>query len=280
MHSFRPYSLYFSILILSTIAAASGPTSIFIENASAYGQLSACAKSQFTTIVKNMSYDCGDGSQTTSYECFCFISSSQVSSRIVASVAQACTQETELAQNASAIDVFDQYCQIGTMTVSDSSSFIVAPTRTSSPSSHSSASATSAQSSASSASPAPRPVPTSTPTSTPSPSTAPEPKKKKSPVVAIAVSVSVPVAIIALGIVGFFLYRRRTPKTPRQQSDANELSAGGQIAQEPKPVEIGESVERTELASQVKQENRTLPGMHELYTEDLAKRQPVLHNVV
>lgn len=98
-------------LALAGLAAASGPTSIFINQVPEYALLSPCAESQVSTIVRNMAFGCGDGSKTTSYKCFCYESSAKFSSMIGKHVQTACTQDAS--QNTSAVEVFSSYCQLG-----------------------------------------------------------------------------------------------------------------------------------------------------------------------
>lgn len=118
MYSLQLYRLALtSLIVFAQLARAAGPTSIFINQVPEYSSLSTCAEAMLRTIVRNMAYDCGDGSRTTSFDCFCSTSSSQVASRIDSSVAGSCSQESEAGQNASALDVFAKYCQLSTKTM-------------------------------------------------------------------------------------------------------------------------------------------------------------------
>ncbi|KAF2874097.1 hypothetical protein BDV95DRAFT_321956 [Massariosphaeria phaeospora] len=99
------------LCVFASIATASDPIRIFIDQISEYHLLATCAELQLSTIVRNMAYVCGDGQKTTSYSCFCSASSAKVSSMIGKHVGTACVGDP--AQSMSAIGVFDSYCQIG-----------------------------------------------------------------------------------------------------------------------------------------------------------------------
>jgi hypothetical protein len=87
------------------------PTKIYINQVPEYNLLATCAEPEVSSIVRNMVYGCGDGSRLTSYACFCYESSPHFGSLIGSHVATACKDEP--AQSVSAMDVFNQYCQIG-----------------------------------------------------------------------------------------------------------------------------------------------------------------------
>ncbi|KAF1954899.1 hypothetical protein CC80DRAFT_493621 [Byssothecium circinans] len=252
-------------LLFTTFAAAAGPTSIFINQVQPqYDALSPCAEAPLRTIVRNMAFDCGDGSQTTSYACFCFSSSAKVVSRITSMINKNCTSEAEADQVTSAADIFSKYCQLGALTIVGSSATGLVTSSSPTPSTSPSPSHPSSPS-ASPAAGASTTLSTPTPSSTPPP-TRPSTPEKKTPVVAIAVGVSVPVAVIALGLMSFLLYRRRN-RDPPTQNKGDELHTDGQIMEadnesnvlQPKvePVEIGDSRRRAELATLAKED---IPG--------------------
>jgi hypothetical protein len=95
----------------ATLASASGATKIYINQVSAYSSLAQCAEPEVSTIVRDMSYGCGDGSRTTSYACFCYQSSSEFSSMIENHVSTACSADSS--QATLAVQVFSDYCQLG-----------------------------------------------------------------------------------------------------------------------------------------------------------------------
>ncbi|KAF2641823.1 hypothetical protein P280DRAFT_286156 [Massarina eburnea CBS 473.64] len=249
--------LFTIILTLSAVATASGPTSIFINQVPQYDALSSCAEGPLRTIVRFMSYDCGDDKQTTSYACFCFSSSAKVSSRIDTMVAKACTQEEERGQNASAVEVFDKYCQLGGLTFAAAST-TSGPTASSlEPTSKTQTPSYSSSSASVSASPASIPttdLAASTPSSSSTSTLEPE---KQPPVVAISLGVSIPIIVIGLSIVGMLLYRRGQASS--QRHGPGELPNVGEISEadsapeayqyKPEPVEIAEGVRRVELES-------------------------------
>lgn len=75
----RQYSMIFKswILILGLVLSrpkatrADGPTYVYIDTVSGYDELSKCAEIPLSTFVRNMENCCRDGSQLTSYSCFC-----------------------------------------------------------------------------------------------------------------------------------------------------------------------------------------------------------------
>lgn len=95
------------ILIISITSAQQ----VFIDSIPAYSSLDACAVGPLSTIVRDMSYGCGDGSHTTSYGCFCTSSSSYFSAFISSNVLNQCGGN--VAEATSAVDVFNAYCQLG-----------------------------------------------------------------------------------------------------------------------------------------------------------------------
>jgi hypothetical protein len=83
-------------------------TKIFIDRVPEYSQLSKCAETRLSRIVRNMETGCGDDSQTTSYSCFCYDSSSFFRNMIGTQVTCSDQMQVTSAQN-----VFDKYCQMG-----------------------------------------------------------------------------------------------------------------------------------------------------------------------
>jgi hypothetical protein len=57
------------LLALTNIAAADGPTSIFIDQIEEYALLATCAELELSTIVRNMKWGCGDGGNYQSFTC-------------------------------------------------------------------------------------------------------------------------------------------------------------------------------------------------------------------
>ncbi|CAI6336566.1 unnamed protein product [Periconia digitata] len=242
MHYSRFHKLALTSLTFARLAKASGPTSIFINQVPEYSSLSSCAANEVSTIVRNMKDGCGDGSRTTSFDCFCSTSSSHFASLIDTRVLDACSGESEAGQNGNAVDVFGKYCELSTLTMksssSDSPSTTTSPSVTSStpvPSSPtaspaaglSTASITSAQaeSTFTNASSSTNALASSTGTS-------PQPTEKPqngTSVITIAVSVVAPIVAISLGILAFLLYRRRNPPPAQEKASLSELSTEGQI---------------------------------------------------
>ncbi|KAH5432606.1 hypothetical protein HBI24_151590 [Parastagonospora nodorum] len=185
-------------------------TKIFIDSVPEYYQLQSCAVPPVSAIVRAMASGCGDGSQMTSYVCFCYDSSTHYNSLIGADVSTACNDQ---AQASSAQGVFSKYCQIGstrgiTPVAATASTTSVVPAKTSiSPLSSAVSSMTQNSSSVTSSSSA-----NSVASAATASSSTPTPKTSSGRTTTIAVAVVVPVVVIAL-ILGLFLaYRRRQPK--------------------------------------------------------------------
>ena len=92
---------------------ASGQIKLFINQLPEYSSMADCAEGQVSTIVRNMADGCGDGSKTTSYNCFCHTSSSYFNSLIGAKVERACATDNPDLQKTSALDLFGAYCHLG-----------------------------------------------------------------------------------------------------------------------------------------------------------------------
>jgi hypothetical protein len=92
-------------------ASASGPMPIYINKVPEYSSLAKCAEKQLSTIVRDMYSGCGNGSQTTSFACFCYSSSQEFNSIISTAVTSQCSNDSQPAtQASSALDVFASYC--------------------------------------------------------------------------------------------------------------------------------------------------------------------------
>jgi len=98
-------------LFLAILTKASGPTKLFIDSVPEYDILEQCAENQVSSIIRNMNFGCGDGSQTTSYACFCYQSSAKFSRMVSTRVSSACTKSP--GQDSSAVEVFSKYCELG-----------------------------------------------------------------------------------------------------------------------------------------------------------------------
>jgi hypothetical protein len=84
---------------------------IFIDQVPEYFSLDSCAVLPLSTIVKNMVDGCGDGSRTTSYNCFCSTSSAHFKDVIATQVSSHCSGT--MSHVVRALDVFQSYCKIG-----------------------------------------------------------------------------------------------------------------------------------------------------------------------
>jgi hypothetical protein len=92
-------------------SSASNEVRIFIDQVTDYQLLASCAEYEVSTVVRDMSAGCGDDQQTTSFACFCLMSSVIYRSKISSKVLKACPNET--AQVTTATDVFHEYCEQG-----------------------------------------------------------------------------------------------------------------------------------------------------------------------
>ncbi|KAF9740673.1 hypothetical protein PMIN01_00212 [Paraphaeosphaeria minitans] len=70
------------LLVLAHKAVASEQIRPFINQLPEYSLMADCAEPHVSKIVRDMDNGCGDGSQTTSYNCFCHPSSSYFSTLI------------------------------------------------------------------------------------------------------------------------------------------------------------------------------------------------------
>ncbi|KAM7202608.1 hypothetical protein V8F20_004397 [Naviculisporaceae sp. PSN 640] len=95
-----------------TPSATPKATPIYINALTAYSDLPACAEVPLSNIVRNMWSGCGDGSQLTSFSCFCTDSYSKFSWEISTAVVAGCDDDKqELAS--SAVGLFHEYCTKG-----------------------------------------------------------------------------------------------------------------------------------------------------------------------
>ncbi|OSS49230.1 hypothetical protein B5807_05541 [Epicoccum nigrum] len=190
---------------------ASGQIKLFINQLPEYSSMADCAEGQVSTIVRNMADGCGDGSKTTSYNCFCHTSSSYFNSLIGAKVERACATDNPELQKTSAVDLFGAYCHLGdslTSEVSSSTLSSASPTSSAESTSVAVSSSVPATPAATSSiiSASPTPTPSSSPSAVPTEDTQPP---EKTNTVAIAVGISVPVALIAAVIAAFLIFRMK-----------------------------------------------------------------------
>jgi hypothetical protein len=107
-----PILILLLLSILSTLfICPSHAQDIFINQVPEYSLLGTCAEPPLSSIVRDMYSGCGDGTQTTSYDCFCSQSSSQFDSIISKAIVNKCPSAT--ADATSALEVFASYCQLG-----------------------------------------------------------------------------------------------------------------------------------------------------------------------
>ncbi|KAF2443105.1 hypothetical protein P171DRAFT_487059 [Karstenula rhodostoma CBS 690.94] len=215
-----------AVWLLAASAAASGPTKIYIDSVPEYDLLQSCAEHEVS-----MAYGCGDGSQLTSYACFCYQSSAYYSRMISTRVNSACSKIR--GQDSSAVEVFSKYCQLADIekvTTTGEAALGIETSNTSQDTTDSASSepTPSSSSTQSTSQPSPASTPartTPTPTSTPSSQTSDPPSpspEKKDNTAAIAAGVTVPIVLIALGLVGFLLHHHRRKRNPHA---AGELPA-------------------------------------------------------
>jgi len=95
--------------------SAPKPTPIYIDVVPGYKNLSTCAQAPLSSLVRGMQNGCGDGSDLTSYSCFCTDSYSKFSWDISTAVGANCGPSPNAqAQITSAVGVFEEYCAHGT----------------------------------------------------------------------------------------------------------------------------------------------------------------------
>lgn len=105
-------------------------TPIYIDRIPGYEDLKPCAVIPLSTLVRNMWGGCGDGSQLTSYSCFCTDSYSRFSWQISTAVVENCGSGEETLAT-SAVEVFHSYCTYGSQQLTDPR-YAVTPSTTSS----------------------------------------------------------------------------------------------------------------------------------------------------
>ncbi|KAK4213582.1 hypothetical protein QBC37DRAFT_373961, partial [Rhypophila decipiens] len=86
------------------------PTPIYLDLVPSYSDLPDCALGPLSNIVRNMDSGCGDGSELTSFSCFCTDSYSRFSWEISTAVVGNCDDQNHAS---SAVDVFNDYCVHG-----------------------------------------------------------------------------------------------------------------------------------------------------------------------
>lgn len=94
-------------------SAAAPQTKNYIDTISGYDELSSCAVSVLSTIVRDEISGCQDTYALTSYTCFCTDSSSYFSNVISRDVVAGCEESVAAPQATSALGVFDAYCALG-----------------------------------------------------------------------------------------------------------------------------------------------------------------------
>lgn len=88
-------------------------TKNYIDTIPGYNELSTCAVSVLSTIVRDENSGCQDTYALTSYTCFCTDSSSFFSNLISRDVVAGCNSSIAATQATSALGVFDAYCALG-----------------------------------------------------------------------------------------------------------------------------------------------------------------------
>lgn len=88
-------------------------TKNFIDTVLGYKELSSCAESVLSTIVRDEHRGCQDTYAITSYSCFCTDSSSFMSGAISNGVVASCPASIRADQASSALGVFASYCALG-----------------------------------------------------------------------------------------------------------------------------------------------------------------------
>ncbi|KAJ5899640.1 hypothetical protein N7495_004384 [Penicillium taxi] len=226
---------HLSILILPLLfgsaAHASGATSVFINQVVEYANLSPCAAQPVSTIVRDMENGCGDGGKTTSLSCFCFQSSAHFASVISKSVALNCNESDS--QVTTALDVFDEYCSLGTeyfkTATPTSASANATSTATSQATTTTAALATpAAVASSSDATSTTAILATTAAAASGSDATKGtlSSSSSKSKTAAIAAGVAVPLGVILISLGIFFLWRRQQQRSMTRIDSTNDPRAG------------------------------------------------------
>lgn len=94
-------------------SSAAPKTKNYIDTISGYNELSECAVSVLSTVVRDENSGCQDTYALTSYTCFCTDSSSFISNVISRDVVSGCDSSVAAPQVTSALSVFDAYCALG-----------------------------------------------------------------------------------------------------------------------------------------------------------------------
>lgn len=94
-------------------SSAAPKTKNYIDTISGYNELSECAVSVLSAVVRDENSGCQDTYALTSYTCFCTDSSSFFSNVISRDVVSGCDSSVAAPQVTSALSVFDAYCALG-----------------------------------------------------------------------------------------------------------------------------------------------------------------------
>ena len=199
-----------ALISLLALAYVSSCQQIFINNVPGYSELdTACAPPQLSTIVRDMYSGCGDQGQTTSYSCFCSVSSSYMESVISTAILSVCPGSTAAVSSASA--VFHDYCQIGAT---------IQTTSVTSASSMTAAAKTDAASTTTTS-------PTATASSSPSAVATSNSDGRLSRGAKVAIGVVIPVVALVVAIIVFMVMKRRSVGR-RRQEQATQTHAGSE----------------------------------------------------
>lgn len=116
-HASNTASLLLNIALIIRQAGSSSAvvpkTKNYIDTIPGYNELSTCALSTLSTIVRDEISGCQDTYAMTSYTCFCTDSSSYFSSVISNDVLAICNLSIAATQATSALGVFGAYCALG-----------------------------------------------------------------------------------------------------------------------------------------------------------------------
>ena len=110
---------FFFLNLAATIRRAESSSSAplktknYIDTISGYNELSECAVSVLSTVVRDENSGCQDTYALTSYTCFCTDSSSFFSNVISRDIVSGCDSSVAAPQVTSALSVFDAYCALG-----------------------------------------------------------------------------------------------------------------------------------------------------------------------
>lgn len=127
-----PFHLMLLLITLSIQTSAQRPTPIYLDLVPGYSNLSSCAVTPLSTLIREMWNGCGDGGALTSYSCFCTDSYSKFGWDISTAIISTCGLSMT-AQVTSAVAVFSTYCASGmTQLISSTAVVAASPTATAS----------------------------------------------------------------------------------------------------------------------------------------------------